>query len=143
MPADALAERLWAAIRGKWSDRFPDGFRPTVVPVPIRPWKYFLRGFNLPALVGSALSRIAMWPYDPRILERSGGKLPQAGLALAAREENVRGAFRADAGRPAPSDALLLDDVYTSGATAREAAHALKTAGSKNIVMLTVARTVP
>ena len=143
VPAEALAERLWDAIRGKWSDLFPDGFRPTIVPVPIRPLKYFRRGFNLPALVGSALSRRTTWPFDPRILRRSGGNLPQAGLTLAARHGNVRGAFHAKAGIPAPSGALLLDDVYTSGATVREAAHALKTAGSKNIVVLTVARTVP
>ncbi|MBI5576579.1 MAG: ComF family protein [Deltaproteobacteria bacterium] len=143
LPAEALADRLFEAIRGKWADRFPDGFRPSVVPVPIRPLKYFRRGFNLPALVGAALSRRARWQFDPGALRRSGGNRPQAGLKIKVREENVRGAFLVPEGIAAPGDVLLLDDVYTSGATAREAARALKTAGAKNIVVLTVARAVP
>jgi predicted amidophosphoribosyltransferase len=142
VPADALAGRLVEAIRGKWIDLFPDGFRPTIVPVPIRPLKYFRRGFNLPALVGAALSRRTCWPFDPLVLSRTGGDLPQAGLRLAAREKNVRGAFRVPARRESPSDALLLDDVFTSGATARACAAALKTAGAKNILVLTLARAV-
>ena len=143
VPAEALAERLLEAMRGKWFDHFPDGFRPAIVPVPILPAKYFRRGFNLPALVGAALAHIAGWPFAPRILRRSGGSRPQAGLPLAAREENIRGAFRVPVGIAAPTDALLLDDVYTSGATAKECALALKTAGAEHIVVLTVARAVP
>jgi len=142
VPAEALAERLLETIQGKWSDRFPDGFRPSIVPIPIRPLKYFRRGFNLPALVGAALSRLSGWPFAPRVLERYGEIRPQAGLRLTAREENVRGAFRVPAGLAAPPEALLLDDVYTSGATVNAGARALKTAGSRHIVVLTVARAV-
>lgn len=143
MPADALAERLLEAVSNRWSDRFTVGFRPAIVPVPIHPAKYFRRGFNLPSLVGSALSRMAGWPYSPRILHRTGGNIPQAGLPLAAREENVRGAFMVPSGIQAPPGVLLLDDVYTSGATARACALSLKTAGAEHIVVLTVARAVP
>jgi predicted amidophosphoribosyltransferase len=137
-----MAEHLLEAVYGKWGDRFPAGFRPAVVPVPIRPIKYFQRGFNLPALVGRAFSRIAGWPFAPLVLRRNGGKHPQAGLRLANREENVRGVFRVPPGLPPPPEILLLDDVYTSGATARACARALKTAGAEHIVVLTVARTV-
>ena len=143
LPAGLLAERLLEAIRGRWSDRFPDCFRPVVVPVPIMPLKYFRRGFNLPALVGSALARAANWQFAPRMLQRAGGNTPQAGLPLADREENVRGAFTVPAEHHAPPDVLLLDDVYTSGATAKACALALKTAGAGHIVVLTVARAVP
>lgn len=69
-------------------------------------------------------------------------RLPQAGLPLAARKDNVRGAFSARPGSHIPPHVLLVDDVYTSGATASAAAHALKTAGGKLIVVVTVARTV-
>lgn len=141
--APAVAARLWAAIRGEWSDRFPAGFRPTIVPVPIRPAKYFRRGFNLPALIGRPLGRLAGWPFDPLLLRRCGGeRRPQAGLPLAERGDNVRGAFRVAPGRRVPGEALLLDDVYTSGATVAACARALKTAGSEHIVVLTVARAV-
>lgn len=141
--APAVSARLWAAIRGEWSDRFPAGFRPTIVPVPIRPSKYFRRGLNLPALIGRPLARLAGWPFDPLALRRHGRERPaQAGLPLAERRENVRGAFRSDPGRRISGEVLLLDDVYTSGATVAACARALKTAGSEHIVVLTVARAV-
>ncbi|HSL92658.1 MAG TPA: ComF family protein [Candidatus Limnocylindrales bacterium] len=142
VPVGALAERLLEAIHGKWSDRFPAGFRPAVVPVPIRTFKYFQRGFNLPALVGHSLSRLAGWPFSPLVLRRTGGSRPQAGMRRTDREENVREAFDVPPGRRPPSEILLVDDVYTSGATARACSHALKTAGAGHIVVLTVARTV-
>jgi ComF family protein len=142
VPAEALAERLLDALHGKWGDRFPAGFRPAVVPVPIRPLKYFQRGFNLPALVGQSLSRLAGWPFSPLVLRRSGGGRPQAGMRLTEREENVRDAFDLPPGRRTPPEILLLDDVYTSGATARACARALKSRGAGHIVVLTVARTV-
>lgn len=142
VPADALAERLLEAVRGGWVDRFPSGFRPTVVPVPIRPAKYFRRGFNLPALVGQALACLAGWPFAPSALRRTAEGRPQAGRHLSDREENVREVFRAAPGRRLPPEILLVDDVYTSGATARACSRALKTAGGRHIVVLTVARTV-
>jgi predicted amidophosphoribosyltransferase len=139
---DALAERLHGAVRNTWSDLFPDDFRPAVVPVPIHPVKYFLRGFNLPALVGRAFARRAGWPFAPLVLRRCPGATPQAGSRLKDRRENVRDAFRVPAGVRPPSEVLILDDVYTSGATAAACACALKTAGARHIVVLTVARTV-
>lgn len=142
VPAAALAGRLLEAIRGGWCDRFPSDFRPAVVPVPIRPAKYFQRGFNLPALVGQDLARLAGWPFAPRALRRTMEGRPQAGRHLADREENVREAFQATPGLRPPPEILLLDDVYTSGATARACSRALKTAGARHIVVLTVARAV-
>jgi predicted amidophosphoribosyltransferase len=59
------------------------------------------------------------------------------------REENVLDAFRVPPGGLPPPEILLLDDVYTSGATARACSRALKTAGAEHILVLTVARTVP
>jgi len=141
-PAAALALRLHEAIGGRWADLFPDGFRPAVVPVPIRPWKYFRRGFNLPGLVGRALARRAGWPFLPLVLQRVRDPRPQAGLPLAQRSENVREGFRAAPGAAVPSAVLLLDDVYTSGATAAACARALKRAGAESIVVVTVARAV-
>jgi ComF family protein len=140
--ATTFARHLSEAIRGDWADRFPAGFRPTIVPVPIRPAKYFRRGYNLPALVALPLSRLTGWPCDLLLLRRAAERLPQAGLPLAAREINVRGAFTARPGAQIFPHVVLLDDVYTSGATATAASRILKKAGAKHIVVVTVARAI-
>jgi len=142
-PAGQVADRLREAIRGPWKDLFPAGYAPTVVPVPVRPWKYFRRGCNLPALVGSRLARAFCWPFDPLLLRRDRERLPQAGLPIGERPGNVEGAFRVPPGREIAGPVLLLDDVYTSGATAAACSRALKRAGAGHIVVLTVARAVP
>ncbi len=140
--ADPVARRLAARIREDWADRFPVPFRPTIVPVPIRPVKYFRRGYNFPALAALLLGRLTGWPCDPLLLQRIRERRPQAELPLSSRQENVRGAFAARPGARVPPHVLLVDDVYTSGATAAECARTLKKAGAELIVVLTVARTL-
>ncbi len=142
-PARAVAKRLEAAIRGEWKDLFPDGPPPTIVPVPVRPLKYYRRGFNLPARGGVRPARMLGWPVDPLVLRRERERAPQAGLRRADRRRNVEDAFRVPRGMTAPGRVLLLDDVYTSGATARAAAAALKCAGADHIVVVTIARAAP
>ena len=141
-PVDAVARRLHETLVGGWRDLIPDGAPPTVVPVPAHPWKYFRRGFNLPALIASRLSQRIGLPFDPLALSRTRGRVPQARLPGILRHENVEGAFRVPRGRKVPPAILLLDDVYTSGATAEACARALKCAGADSIVVVTVARTV-
>ena len=140
--ARTLARRLFSVIREDWADRFPVGFRPTIVPVPIRPEKYFRRGYNFPALVALFLGRLTGWPCDPLLLRRTRERRPQAGLPLSAREGNVRRSFTVRPGVRVPPHVLLVDDVYTSGATVAACARALKKAGAEHIVVLTVARAI-
>jgi ComF family protein len=74
------------------------------------------------------------------LLERTRPAARQRGLGLAERRRNVRGGFR---GRDrAPSRVALVDDVYTSGATAGAAASALRKAGARHIEVVTLARAV-
>jgi predicted amidophosphoribosyltransferase len=73
------------------------------------------------------------------LLTRSGRSAPQRAQTLAARRANVRGAFAA--GR-SPPEIVLVDDVYTSGATVNAAASALRQAGARRVEVITFARAV-
>ncbi len=72
------------------------------------------------------------------LLARAGSPRPQRGLALGERRRNVAGSFRAT-GR-APETVLLVDDVYTTGATVASAAQTLRRAGAVRIEVVTFAR---
>jgi predicted amidophosphoribosyltransferase len=74
------------------------------------------------------------------LLVRSDTRRRQRGLPLEARRRNVRGAFRAVG--EAPARVVLIDDVYTSGATAGAAASALRKAGARRVEVVTFARAV-
>lgn len=74
------------------------------------------------------------------LLTRAGVAPRQRGLSLAERRRNVSGAFR-PAGA-APTQVVLVDDVYTSGATANAAASALRKAGARRVQVVTFARAV-
>ena len=79
----------------------------------------------------------------PSCSSASSRRASQVGLTAAQREENVRGAFRVPdtmRARDRRRDVLLVDDVYTSGATAKAATRALLRAGAGAVDVLTFAR---
>lgn len=78
---------------------------------------------------------------DNRLLKRIRDSVPQVELAGSKRERNVKGAFSL-AGDPADSSVLLVDDVFTTGATVDECARVLLKGGAKRVDVLTVARTL-
>jgi ComF family protein len=119
-----------------------------VVPVPLWPGKQRQRGFNQAELLARGVMA-AMRKGRPEMrvrlvagaLERRRATESQAGLSPHERRANVRGAFFVP--RPAVvdgQDALLIDDIYTTGATARACAKALKSAGAQRVWVATVAR---
>ena len=103
---------------------------------PERAWK---RGDVAPR--GLALALSGLWGYPVCELLRRVRPLPrQRGLALAERRRNVRGTVAATG--PAPRVVCLVDDVYTSGATADACASALRGAGARRVEVVTLARAV-
>ncbi len=82
-------------------------------------------------------------PMDSTALVRIRNTTPQIGLAPSERMRNIRGAFTAREEAVRGRNILLVDDVYTTGATAWEAARALKRAGADRICVLTVSRPAP
>jgi predicted amidophosphoribosyltransferase len=83
----------------------------------------------------------AHWGLDVvPLLERTRPVARQAGLSRLDRRRNVRGAFRS--ARAVPSKVVLVDDVYTTGATVGAAATALRAGGARRVDVVTFARTV-
>ena len=96
------------------------------------------RGHHPAERLGYALAELWHLPFRP-LLMRTGTSRRQRGLSLAERRRNVAGAFSA---RPVSDTVLLVDDVYTSGATVSAAASALRSAGAKAVYVVTFARTI-
>jgi len=80
---------------------------------------------------------------DPWILIRSRETPPQTQFPEEERRKNVRGGFSLDSEKSIRGKTLLLvDDVYTSGATVNECSRTLIRSGAKDVYVLTLARTV-
>jgi predicted amidophosphoribosyltransferase len=132
-----LGELLAARLQG-WGP-LRDG--ALVVPFPTTARARRRRGFDPPALVAAEVARLLRLPLAPSLLRRTGDPPPQASLPRGERVLAPRGTVavarpRAAAGRTV----LLVDDVLTTGATAREAARVLLGAGAARVLVAVAAR---
>jgi len=111
-----------------------------IAPVPLHPRRLKARGFNQSLLLAQAFHET---PLDRELLLRVRFTRPQVGLKPGERRQNVKGAFAvADPARVKGRNILLVDDLYTTGATVKECARVLKKAGAAQVEVLTVARRV-
>ena len=110
-----------------------------LVPVPLHVRRKKWRGFNQAEILAKSLSLKFNQPYGEylaRIIETAS----QVGLKKDERKKNVKGAFRLRTGADVSGkNILLVDDVYTSGATMQEACRVLKKAGAKTVWAMAVA----
>lgn len=136
--AGATAQAMrWA----DWPPRVPSEAPPLVLALPSHPSRVLGRGVDHASVIAGFLATSLAWPLAPRRLLRQRATIDQVGLDLRRRRENMAGAF---VSRPwAGEDLLLVDDVLTSGATARAAARALRLAGAGRIWLATLARAAP
>lgn len=116
-----------------------------LVPVPLHRWRIWKRGYNQSALIASALARRTGLAADLDLVQRVKATPPLKGMGRRERALAVRGAFRVGeaaksrlAGRPV----LLVDDVFTTGATANACAKALRRAGAAEVTIVCWARVV-
>ena len=117
-----------------------------IIPVPLHPARYLTRRFNQSAELARQLAAQSGVPFDPAILLRTRRTRQQVGLGVNERQDNVRGAFGVPDGmrvRVAGKSVLLIDDVYTTGATVKAATKVLKKAGVAAVDVLVFARVVP
>jgi ComF family protein len=117
-----------------------------VVPVPLHWRRYFQRRFNQSAELGRWAASHGGLAFEPSALARVRPTRQQVGLAARERLDNVRAAFAVPpAARPlvAGRQVLLVDDVYTTGATVGAASRALVKAGAASVDVLTFARVLP
>lgn len=136
---------------GQWMARTVGDVLPAdravdhVVPVPLHFLRLIRRQFNQSALLAKAVAGELSARFAPRLLTRVRRTPPQKGLTGAQRRENVRGAFQVApswAERLDGASVLLVDDVYTTGATVQACCRALRRAGVASIYVVALARVV-
>lgn len=109
-----------------------------IVPVPLHRKRLKQRGFNQALLLAQAFPQVQL---GRETLVRVRHTVPQVELKPKERRDNVKGAFAVpDPDLVKGNHVLLLDDVYTTGATVRECAKVLRRAGARRVEVLTVAR---
>jgi len=116
-----------------------------IVPVPLHPWRLWLRRFNQAGLLAERIGRQSGIDARPLVLKRIKRTRQQVGLSVREREANVGGAFVVELSeRPmiAGRRVLVVDDVFTSGATVRAATRALRRGGAVAVDVLTFAMVV-
>lgn len=128
-----LAERGRAALDGRPAD--------LAVAVPLHPARLRSRGFNQSLELARRLGRAWGIAVDAAALQRIRPTAQQTTLSLQERSRNVRGAFSWRGPRLGGRGVVLIDDVYTSGATADACAGVLKKAGAGSVAVLTLAHT--
>ena len=128
--------RLLAREIAAWLAARPEA---SLCPLPLHRSRFRARKYDQAWLLCSELSKASARRLEPRALERIRATERQVGQDEAAREANVRGAFSAGPGAEG-RHLILVDDVFTTGATARAAAAALLARGALRVEVLTLAR---
>lgn len=109
-----------------------------IIPVPIHEKRLKKRGYNQAELIGRALSRHVHVPVESTLLSRVRETAKQKELDASERENNLKKAFKTTRNDVKLNSVLLIDDIYTTGATCDAAARCLKEAGVRHVYVLTL-----
>lgn len=112
-----------------------------LIPVPLHIKRLRERGFNQSLILANALEKKRRIPVNFSLLKRRKFTLTQTGSNRNERKQNIKGAFEVtDKRNIAGKNIILIDDVYTTGATINECAKTLVRAGAQKVAVLTLAR---
>jgi ComF family protein len=131
-----FAEAMYLQARAE----FPSSVQ-AIVPVPMHKSKEWIRTFNQAERLATLMARywdIPIW----KSLRKTRKTASQSSLPEYARRRNLKGAFVYSSRIPAPRSVVLVDDVFTTGATLQECARTLRKAGVRRIYGITAARAV-
>jgi ComF family protein len=149
---ERLARKLGGMLAAAWlrEPALQELVAPILIPVPLHKSREKGRGFNQSLLLAQNLQKSlrdltgCVPDLNAALLVRTRPTLPQAGLSVSARRENVRGVFALSRQASARNrEFVLIDDVMTTGATLSACAAALKKQGAAKVLALTVARATP
>jgi len=130
-----LGQLLAATINDNW----PEARFELIIPVPLHPTRLRERSFNQSLLLARELGRRLRLPVAANQVRRVRHTPPQQGLKAAARQKNLQTALQVDADMSNKS-ILLVDDVMTTGATARACCSLLRKAGAEEVRVAVLAR---
>ncbi|MBF0462760.1 MAG: ComF family protein [Magnetococcales bacterium] len=125
----------WQRLQRELTWESPD----MLVPVPLHPYRLIARRYNQSALLARALAGWLNRPLQTNALHRIKRTQPQTHLNGIQRAVNLRGAFHARNTVVQGRSVLLVDDVFTTGATTQTAVRALKEAGAKRVAVTCLA----
>lgn len=114
-----------------------------LIPVPLHRWRIWSRGFNQAALLAREIGRITGLAHDPLLLRRRHATRALRDMGPHEREREVRRAFAIDPKRAKAlrgKTIMLVDDIHTSGATARACTRSLLDGGAEAVHLLCWAR---
>ncbi len=113
-----------------------------IIPVPLHIHRLRERSFNQSLILAKSLEKKYQIPVNFSLLKRHKFTLTQTGLDKKEREKNIKGAFIVtdNANKIEDKNIILIDDVYTTGATINQCAKTLIKAGAGKVAVLTLAR---
>lgn len=138
-----LARFCARLMAGAGHDLWADG--PVLVPVPLHASRQRARRYNQSAELARAIGRLTGLAVEAGLVQRQRRTRQQVGLSGAGRQRNVAGAFAVEPEamvRIGGRRVVLVDDVYTTGATAKAVTRALRRAGIEAVDVVTFARVV-
>lgn len=128
---DAINDRFGTKLKGLGCD--------ALVPVPINKKKYSTRGYNQAELIAKRLGKHLEMPVITDFLVRTSDTDPQKELNDTEREKNMLGSIKLGKAHPEIKSVILVDDIYTTGATIECCTKACRRAGVERVYFTSVA----
>jgi len=137
-----LCDRVRRLVRQTYNLAEPLHSANLIIPVPLHPSRQKERGYNQAMIIASEIKKVSRLPIDVWNLQRlKPTDRHRAGLDSQDRSKDMKKAFKVDnPASIASKTVLLVDDVFTTGATLSECARVLKSAGATDVKVFTLAR---